>query len=138
MSDDDQLIICPLFSLSFSYIRRIGENGDWTSSGYEDLITPDNRTNITVTNLQPFTVYSFRITAVNALGQSIPSKESYQTVTLRESKFLSYLSHLFPLLRLLTFMCLLNTVITACSSTFSTPLCLALFILLTFFYHYAT
>lgn len=39
-----------------------------------------------VVGLQPFTVYSFRVVAVNALGRSPQSKESYYFVTLREGK----------------------------------------------------
>ncbi|ODN00701.1 Protein sidekick-2 [Orchesella cincta] len=39
-----------------------------------------------VLGLQPFTVYSFRVAGVNALGRSPPSKESYYFVTLREGK----------------------------------------------------
>lgn len=37
-----------------------------------------------MTGLLPFTVYSFRILAVNQLGVSLPSKETYYIVTLRE------------------------------------------------------
>lgn len=53
-------------------------------------MTRDNSTQFTVTKLHPFTVYSFRLTAVNAIGSSAPSKESYQMVTLRESMYLLY------------------------------------------------
>ena len=62
----------------------MGEESDWA----EDTIgirTPDNRTSYQVNNLEPFTVYSFRIIAVTSNGlMSIPSKESYYMVTLRE------------------------------------------------------
>ncbi|CAB3361379.1 Hypothetical predicted protein [Cloeon dipterum] len=62
---------------------RVGEDGGWDEdmSGIE---TSDNKTFYTVANLRPFTVYSFRIIAVNALGPSKPSKESFYMVTLRE------------------------------------------------------
>jgi len=39
-----------------------------------------------VSNLRPFTAYSFRVMAVNALGTSKASEESYYTVTLRTGK----------------------------------------------------
>jgi receptor-type tyrosine-protein phosphatase gamma len=50
----------------------------------------NNKTSYTVTNLRPFTVYSFRIIAVNSLGPSKPSKESYYMVTLREGLYTFY------------------------------------------------
>ncbi|XP_076362408.1 putative receptor-type tyrosine-protein phosphatase mosPTP-1 isoform X1 [Tachypleus tridentatus] len=61
---------------------RVGEKGQWESNG---ILTPDNRTNYQVIGLQPYTVYSFRILAVNAIGASQPSKPSYYIVTLREA-----------------------------------------------------
>jgi len=67
------------------YLIRIreGEEGDWSE---EDALveTPDNATVFKVDGLQPFTTYSFRVTAVNAMGMSSPSKESYYMLTLRE------------------------------------------------------
>lgn len=50
--------------------------------------TEDNATQYTVGELMPFTVYSFRVVAVNALGMSQPSKESYYMITLRECELL--------------------------------------------------
>ena len=47
-------------------------------------MTPDNRTHIQVQGLHPYTVYSFRVVAVNSIGPSAPSKESYYMLTLRE------------------------------------------------------
>lgn len=41
-----------------------------------------------MTGLLPFTIYSFRVLAVNSLGISLPSKESYYIVTLREGSYL--------------------------------------------------
>ena len=46
--------------------------------------TETNATQFTVTSLQPYTVYSFRVVAVNALGMSQPSTKSYYMITLRE------------------------------------------------------
>lgn len=50
--------------------------------------TEDNATQYTIGDLKPFTVYSFRVVAVNALGMSQPSKESYFMITLRECELL--------------------------------------------------
>lgn len=53
------------------------------------IMTPDNKTSYHVIGLQPYTVYSFRVVAVNGIGASEPSKESYFMVTLREGKLKS-------------------------------------------------
>ncbi|KAK5639714.1 hypothetical protein RI129_012206 [Pyrocoelia pectoralis] len=63
-------------------IFRLGEDGEW--SVIDSILTPTNDTNYYITNLQPYTVNSFRVVAVNAMGASSPSKESYYMVTLRE------------------------------------------------------
>lgn len=62
----------------------MGENGEWDS--VNGIRTPDNKTSFEVGKLQPFTVYSFRVVAINANGASLPSKESYYMVTLREGE----------------------------------------------------
>ncbi|KAF5274565.1 hypothetical protein FQA39_LY07177 [Lamprigera yunnana] len=59
---------------------RVGETGEWM----DGILTINNDTHFVVPNLKPFTVYSFRVFAVNAMGTSNPSMESYYTVTLRE------------------------------------------------------
>ncbi|GJQ68134.1 hypothetical protein Trydic_g10717 [Trypoxylus dichotomus] len=61
---------------------RVGEDGSWNVA--EAILTPDNKTNFQVVGLHPYTVYSFRVLAVNEMGASSPSKESYYMVTLRE------------------------------------------------------
>ena len=63
---------------------RVGENGGWEND--DILETPTNSTVFQVNELQPFTTYSFRVTAVNAMGRSHHSKESYYMLTLREGK----------------------------------------------------
>ncbi|XP_015791825.1 tyrosine-protein phosphatase 99A isoform X1 [Tetranychus urticae] len=60
---------------------RVGEKGDWESN---KVMTIGNETSYQFTGLQPFTVYVFRVIAVNALGHSKPSKDSFPIVTLRE------------------------------------------------------
>ncbi|XP_055614290.1 neuronal cell adhesion molecule-like [Uranotaenia lowii] len=62
---------------------RVGENGDWDQVA--PIRTKDNSTSYQVGSLLPFTVYSFRVLAINEFGQSAPSKESYYFVTLREA-----------------------------------------------------
>lgn len=61
---------------------RVGENGAWDQM--PPINTGSNATTYQVTGLVPFTVYSFRLRAVNKLGISPPSKESYYIVSLRE------------------------------------------------------
>ena len=55
----------------------------------QEVYTNSSRaTKYTVTQLQPFTVYSFHIAAINHVGRSRPSKNSYPAITLRERKFM--------------------------------------------------
>lgn len=61
-----------------------GEDGIWDQVAR--IYTRTNATSYQVTGLTPFTVYSFRLLAVNKLGISPPSKESYYIVTLREGE----------------------------------------------------
>eukprot|EP00094_Tigriopus_californicus_P012020 TCALIF_11614-PA protein Name:"Similar to Ptp99A Tyrosine-protein phosphatase 99A (Drosophila melanogaster)" AED:0.07 eAED:0.07 QI:0/0.7/0.45/0.81/1/1/11/539/1209 len=61
---------------------RVGEDGGWNQKNIID--TPNNATVFQVRDLLPFTTYSFRVTAVNAIGRSHHSKESYYMITLRE------------------------------------------------------
>ncbi|XP_076619526.1 putative receptor-type tyrosine-protein phosphatase mosPTP-1 isoform X3 [Colletes latitarsis] len=61
---------------------KIGEDGPWNAT--KEIMTPNNDTYYSIEKLQPFTVYSFRVSAVNAMGRSRPSLESYYIVTLRE------------------------------------------------------
>ncbi|XP_054729821.1 protein sidekick-2-like [Anastrepha obliqua] len=62
---------------------RVGEDGSWDQ--VPQILTKSNATSYQVTGLTPFTVYSFRLLAVNKLGISPPSKESYYIFTLREA-----------------------------------------------------
>lgn len=48
------------------------------------IMTPDNKTQYEIINLKPFTTYSFRVLAVNAIGISEPSLESHPIITLRQ------------------------------------------------------
>lgn len=75
------------------YRYRVGENGPWDQ--VPQITTKSNVTSYQVTELLPFFVYSFRILAVNKLGVSPPSKESYYIVTLREGKQFYFLIKYF-------------------------------------------
>jgi hypothetical protein len=69
----------------FFFNRRVGETGIWDDLN-GGLRTPDNKTHLEITGLSPYTVYSFRLAAVNALGRSAPSQPSYPIFTLREGE----------------------------------------------------
>lgn len=76
-------------SLAFHYTKpsswRIGESGEWDQ--LPQIHTNNSITSYQMTGLLPFTIYSFRVLAVNSLGISLPSKESYYIVTLREGLY---------------------------------------------------
>lgn len=63
---------------------RVGEDGKWND--IDGISTPNNESSYQVSGLKPYTVYSFRVLAVNAMGTSKPSKGSYFMITLREGK----------------------------------------------------
>ena len=50
------------------------------------LHTNSSQTKLRVEGLEPYTVYAFVVQAVNDIGQSRPSKQSYPAITLMESK----------------------------------------------------
>ena len=63
---------------------RAGEETSWEEDSYT-VETPDNVTLFQVTGLNPFTTYSFRVTAVTASrAKSKPSESSFYMFTLRE------------------------------------------------------
>ena len=67
------------------FIYRFCEGGpSWDV--HNGHATPDNATRFRLQGLRPYTVYSFRVLAVNAMGQSNPSQASYCMVTLREGE----------------------------------------------------
>ena len=52
----------------------------------QEIHTNSSTTSYTIENLQPYTVYSFQVSAVNHVGRSRPGRNSYPSITLRESK----------------------------------------------------
>jgi len=68
----------------YHLVYRIGESGEWEQ--LPQIHTNSSITSYQMTELMPFTIYSFRVRAVNSIGISLPSKESYYIVTLREGK----------------------------------------------------
>ena len=69
---------------------RAGEETSW-EEGSHTVETPDNVTLFQVTGLNPFTTYSFRVTAVTAKARSKPSESSFYMFTLREGWFFNIL-----------------------------------------------
>ena len=47
--------------------------------------TNNSATKLTMEGLEPYTVYAFHVQAVNEVGHSRPSKQSYPAITLMES-----------------------------------------------------
>lgn len=61
---------------------REGVDGKWDVAN--GVMTPDNRTQFEIIGLKPFTTYSFRVLAVNAIGVGEPSPVSHYIITLRK------------------------------------------------------
>ena len=61
---------------------RKGEETDWSDSS--TVATGHNSTVYSVMGLHPFSVYSFKVVAVNGVGLSQESEQSYYMITLRE------------------------------------------------------
>lgn len=72
------------YSPILNYVIHVRErvNGTWDVDN--GVMTPDNKTQYEIINLKPFTTYSFRVLAVNAIGISEPSPESHYIITLRQ------------------------------------------------------
>ena len=53
----------------------------------QEAVTNSSGTRHTIDNLQPYTVYTFSVRAINTVGRSVASKQSYPAVTLMESEY---------------------------------------------------
>ena len=72
---------------SFFRWRPVGvEDGTEFQWLEQETVTNSSGTRHTIDNLQPYTVYTFSVTAINTVGRSVASKQSYPAVTLMESK----------------------------------------------------
>ena len=75
----------------FSSWRQVEEDDDSEFHYLEQEIhTNSSVASYTIEHLQPYTVYSFQVCAVNHVGRSRSSKNSYPSITLRESKFIRF------------------------------------------------
>ena len=76
-----------MFHLQFS---SKAVNEDDSTKFKKSLVGPirtnNSATKLTVEGLEPYTVYAFHVQAVNKVGVSRPSKQSYPAITLMESK----------------------------------------------------
>ena len=76
-----------ILALSFRW-RPVGvEDGIEFQWLEQETVTNSSGTRHTVDKLQPYTVYTFAVTAINTVGRSTASKQSYPAVTLMESKY---------------------------------------------------
>ena len=67
----------------FLFKVRKGEQTEWSDAS--SVATGHNSTVYSVTGLHPFSVYSFKVVAVNGVGRSQESEQSYYMITLREA-----------------------------------------------------
>ena len=77
----------PFFLRLFRW-RPVGvEDGTEFQWLEQETVTNSSGTRHTIDNLQPYTVYTFSVTAINTVGRSEASKQSYPAVTLMESEY---------------------------------------------------
>lgn len=72
------------FSPILHYVIHVREGVDGQWDVANGIMTPDNRTQFEIIGLKPFTTYSFRVLAVNAIGVGDPSPVSHYIITLRQ------------------------------------------------------
>lgn len=72
------------FSPILHYVIHVREGVDGKWDVANGVMTPDNRTQFEIIGLKPFTTYSFRVLAVNAIGVGEPSPASHYIITLRQ------------------------------------------------------
>lgn len=72
------------YSPILHYVIHVREAVDGKWDVANGVMTPDNRTQFEIIGLKPFTTYSFRVLAVNAIGVGEPSPVSHYIITLRQ------------------------------------------------------
>ena len=75
-------IVGSFVSITSTLQVRRGEETDWSDASA--VATGHNETVYSVTGLHPFSVFSFKVVAVNGVGLSRESEQSYYMITLRE------------------------------------------------------
>ena len=80
------LVVLAIEWMLVLFFYREGEEGEWNRT----VETSTNSTSFTINDLNPFTIYFFKIEAKNLLGYSKPSLESYPTLTHRECKLIIF------------------------------------------------
>ena len=80
----------PNSTTHYSSYKAVNEDdsAEFRKSPAGPIRTNNSDTRLTVTGLSPYTVYAFQVQAVNSVGLSRPSKQSYPAITLMESKYL--------------------------------------------------
>ena len=63
------------------------DSAEWRKMPGGGIRTNTSATRLVVEELEPYTVYAFQVQAVNSVGLSRPSKQSYPAITLMESKY---------------------------------------------------
>ena len=76
------------FYCSFRWKAVNDEEDDEFHYLEQEVQTNSSVKSYTIEHLQPYTVYSFQVSAMNHVGRSRPGKNSYPSITLRESKSL--------------------------------------------------
>ena len=77
--------ICSLINFSSKAVNE-DDSAEFKKSPGGPIRTNNSDTRLTVEGLEPYTVYAFHVQAVNEVGVSRPSKQSYPAITLMESK----------------------------------------------------
>ena len=78
-------MVCSISDFSSKAVNE-DDSAEFKRSPGGPIQTNNSDTKRTVEGLEPYTVYAFHVQAVNEVGVSRPSKQSYPAITLMESK----------------------------------------------------